>query len=90
VGSYILDGTDRAVPRASGLDVLDLSMSKRIRHGVDVTFAIDNLNNKPYYETQNYFVSRVTPSADAVARVHGTPGFPLGVTVGMTFRFGEK
>ena len=90
ISGYILDGTDAAVPLASGLDVVDLSMSKRIRHGMDLNFAIDNLNNKRYWETQNYFESRVSPDDPAIARLHGTPGFPIGVTVGMTFRFGEK
>jgi hypothetical protein len=65
-------------------------MSKRIRHGVDFNFAIDNLNDKHFYETQNYLESRVTPTADAKFRVHGTPGSPIGFTVGMTFRLGEK
>jgi outer membrane receptor protein involved in Fe transport len=90
ISGYILDGADASVPLAGGLDVIDLSMSKRIRHGMDLNFAIDNLNNKRYWETQNYFESRVTPDDPSIARVHGTPGFPIGVTVGMTFRFGEK
>jgi outer membrane receptor protein involved in Fe transport len=89
---YILDGTNpsSAISYARGLDVLDLSVSKRIRHGVDFNFAVDNLNNKSYFETQNYFESRVTPTDAAKFRVHGTPGFPIGFTVGMTFRLGEK
>jgi len=33
-------------------------MSRRIRHGVDFNFAIDNLNDKRYWETQNYLESR--------------------------------
>lgn len=90
ISGYILDGSDPTVPRATGLDVMDLSVSKRIRHGVDFNFAVDNLNNKRYWETQNYFESRVTPDAPVIARVHGTPGFPVGFTVGLTFRFGEK
>jgi hypothetical protein len=78
------------VIRASGLDVADLSLSKPIRHGVEFNFAIDNLNNKRYFETQNFLDSRVAPSAPIVARVHGTPGFPIGFTIGVTFRLGEK
>lgn len=93
ISGYILDGADSANPlsHASGLDVLDLSLSKRIRHDLDLNFAIDNLNNKRYWETQNYFVSRL-PGEDqeGIARVHATPGYPVGVTVGLTFRFGEK
>jgi outer membrane receptor protein involved in Fe transport len=73
------------------LDVVDFSLSKRIRHGVDFNIAIDNLNNKKYWETQNYFVSRLPGDPmDGETRVHGTPGFPVGVTAGLTFRLGER
>jgi outer membrane receptor protein involved in Fe transport len=90
ISAYILDGSDVSVPHATGLDVLDFSTSKQIRHGVDLNFAIDNLNNKRYWETQNYLESRVTPTAPVVARVHGTPSYPIGFTLGLTFRLGEK
>jgi outer membrane receptor protein involved in Fe transport len=63
---------------------------KRIKHGLDFNFAIDNLNNKRYWETQNYLESRVTPAADAKFRVHGTPAYPKSFTLGLTFRLGEK
>lgn len=90
IGAYRLDGADPAV-RASGLDVLDLSLSKRIRHGVDFNFAIDNLNNKRYWETQNYFQSQLqTEIIPPAPRIHGTPGSPIGFTVGFTYRLGEK
>ena len=97
IGYYILDQHvivgDRPAPLpplASGLDVVDLSVSKRIRHGVDFNVAVDNLNDKKYWETQNYFVSRLAGEAtEGNARVHATPGFPFGVTVGLTFRFGS-
>jgi len=89
ISAYRLDGLDSAI-RATGLDVVDLSVSKQIRHNIDFNFAIDNMNDKRYYETQNYFESRVTPKAAALNRVHGTPGYPIGFTVGMTFRLGEK
>jgi outer membrane receptor protein involved in Fe transport len=98
IGHYILDQhvmlkdvPAPPPPLAAGLDVVDLSVSKSIRHGVDFNFAIDNLNNKRYWETQNYFVSRL-PSEDSngVARVHATTGYPVGATVGLTFLFGEK
>ena len=88
-GGYRLDGTD-ARPRASGLDVLDFSLSKRVRRWVDFNFAIDNLTNKRYFETQNYFESRLLPGDAAVARIHGTPGYPFGMTAGLTFRFFGK
>ena len=89
VSSYRLDTLNPAI-RATGLDVLDLSASRTIRHNLDLNFSIDNLNNKQFLETQNYLASRVSPSAPIVARVHGTPGYPIGFTAGLTFRFGEK
>jgi outer membrane receptor protein involved in Fe transport len=89
INSYRLDGEDPGV-RASGFDVLDLSMTKRVRRWVDFNLSIDNLADKRYFETQNYFESRVSPGADAIARIHGTPGYPAGVTIGLTFRLGAK
>jgi hypothetical protein len=98
IGHYLLEqhvtigsATAPQPPLASGLDVVDFSLSKRIRHGVDFNIAIDNLNNKKYWETQNYFVSRLPGDPmDGETRVHGTPGFPVGVTAGLTFRLGER
>lgn len=90
VSKYILDGSDPTVPKATGLDVLDLSTSKRIRHGLELNFAIDNVNNKRFYETQNWLESRVTPTSEGKFRVHGTPDYPIGFTVGLTLRLGEK
>jgi outer membrane receptor protein involved in Fe transport len=89
ISAYGLDGLDPLI-RATGLDVVDLSVSKQIRHGIDFNFAIDNLNNKRYWETQNFFESQVTPNAEPRSRIHATPGYPVDVTVGMTFRFGGK
>jgi len=90
ISAYRLDGADPSI-RASGLDVLDLSLSKRIRHGVDFNVAIDNLNNKRYWETQNYFQSQLQTETIAPApRIHGTPGSPIGFMVGFTYRLGEK
>jgi outer membrane receptor protein involved in Fe transport len=88
-GGYRLDAAD-ARPRASGLDVLDFSLTKRVGRRVDFNFAIDNLTNKRYFETQNYFESRLRPGDPAALRIHGTPGYPLGVTAGLTFRFSGK
>lgn len=72
---------------ASGLDVLDFAATKKMRHGLEWNLSIDNLNNKSYYETQNFFNSRVSPSAPVETRVHGTPGYPIGFTAGLTWRF---
>jgi hypothetical protein len=89
VGNYRLDGLDPDL-RASGLDVMDFSITRPVRRGVDLNIAIDNLTGKRYYETQNYFESRVAPLAPVVDRIHGTPGFPRTITVGLTFRLGPK
>jgi outer membrane receptor protein involved in Fe transport len=96
-GHYIMDqhvifeGQPVIPPLASGLDIVDLSVSKRIHHGIDFNVAIDNLNNKRYWETQNFLISRLqNDGPDGNTRVHATPGYPVGVTVGLTFRFGEK
>ena len=87
--NYRLDPLDAAI-RAAGLDVIDLSISKRVRRFMDINLAIDNLFNKRFFETQNYFESRIRPSEDAVARIHGTPGYPFSFTFGLTLRFSEK
>ena len=78
--------TNSAQTHASGLDVLDLAASKKLVHGLEWNFSVDNLNNKRYYETQNFFDSRINPAAPAQARVHGTPGYPVGFTMGLTWR----
>ena len=87
--NYRLDPLDAGI-RAAGLDVIDLGLSKRIRRFMEVNLAIDNLFNKRYFETQNYFESRIRPSDDALARIHGTPGYPFSITLGVTLRFSEK
>ena len=89
IGNYRLDGMDPTI-RASGLDVLDLAATKQLRRWVDFNFDIDNLTDKAYYETQNYFLSRVQPTAPAVPRIHGTPGYPVAVTLGATFHLFSK
>ena len=89
IGNYRLDGEDARI-RASGLTVIDFSMLRRIRPWIDFNFSIDNLTNKQYYETQNYFESRLRPGDPIVARIHATPGFPIGATVGLTFHVSAK
>ncbi len=89
INSYRLDGEDPGL-RASGFDVLDLSVTKRIRRWIDFNLSIDNLTDKRYFETQNYFESRVSPGAEVISRIHATPGYPIGVTAGLTFRLGAK
>jgi outer membrane receptor protein involved in Fe transport len=87
--SYRLDPLDAGV-RAAGLDVIDFGVNKRLRRSVELNLAVDNLFNKRYFETQNYFESRLRPDDEPAERIHATPGFPFGVTVGVTFRFGGK
>ncbi len=89
VGNYRLDGEDASV-RASGLDVVDLSVNKRLRRWVDANFSVDNLFNKRYFETQNYFESRARPGDPVLARIHATPGYPFGATFGLTFHLFNK
>jgi outer membrane receptor protein involved in Fe transport len=79
--------TNSVQTHASGLDVLDFAASKKLVHGLEWNLSVDNLNNKRYYETQNFFDSRVSPTVHVEARVHGTPGYPVGFTTGLTWRF---
>jgi hypothetical protein len=51
---------------------------------------MDNLLNRNFYETQNYLESRVSPTAPIVARIHGTPGYPLTIVAGITLRLRER
>jgi len=89
ISNYRLDGEDPSI-RASGLDVIDFHLAKRIRHWLELNMSVDNLTDKHYFETQNFFESRVRPGGPVVERIHATPGYPIGLTVGLTFRFGEK
>jgi TonB dependent receptor/TonB-dependent Receptor Plug Domain len=89
IGNYRIDGLDPSL-RASGLTVVDFSMLRQIRRWVDFNFSVDNLTNKTYYETQNYLESRLRPGDPVIARIHGTPGYPIGFTAGLTFRLAGK
>jgi len=89
INHYRLDGEDPSIV-ASGHTVFDMGVARQIRRGVELNFSVDNLTNRDYYETQNYFDSRVAPWAPVVGRIHGTPGYPLTAVVGVTFRLGGK
>jgi outer membrane receptor protein involved in Fe transport len=89
ISSYRLDGETPHI-RASGHDVLDFYMSKQLNRWMDLNLGLDNLTNKRYYETQNYFESRISPEAMAIHRIHATPGYPMTLTIGLTFRFFGK
>jgi len=89
INHYRLDGEDPSIV-ASGHTVFDAAVTRRIGRGIEFNVSVDNLTDRSYYETQNYFVSQVTPLALPVARIHGTPGYPLAVVAGMTFRLRSK
>ena len=89
VNHYRLDGEDPSI-LATGLTVFDVGIARQIRRGVEFNVSFDNLTNRDYYETQNYFDSRVTPDAPAIGRIHATPGYPFTVVAGLTFRLRGK
>lgn len=89
ISSYRLDGEDPSI-KAAGHDVVDLYLTKRLKKWLDLNFSIDNVLNKKYFETQNFFESRISPDADVASRIHATPGYPFTVSAGFTFRFGAK
>jgi len=89
INHYRLDGENPSIV-ASGNTVWDFGLSRRITRGVEFNFTVDNLTNKAYYETQNYFESRLTPAMNPAYRIHGTPGYPLTVMAGLTFRLKGK
>jgi outer membrane receptor protein involved in Fe transport len=78
---------DSARTNAGGLDVIDFAATKKLFRGLEWNLSVDNLNNKRYYETQNYHDSRLSPTSLVEARVHGTPGYLVGFITGLTWRF---
>ncbi|MDX2041365.1 MAG: TonB-dependent receptor [Acidobacteriota bacterium] len=89
ISNYRLDGEDPSI-RAAGFDVIDLSVTKRLNRRVELNLSVDNLTDKRYFETQNFFESRLAPGAPVVSRIHATPGYPLTITAGVTLRLGGK
>ena len=89
INHYRLDGEDPSV-LASGHTVFDLGLSKRLTRRMELSLSVDNLTNRDYYETQNYFESRVTPDAPVKTRIHATPAYPLTAVIGLTLRFGGR
>ena len=89
INHYRLDGDDAAIT-AQGNTVFDFGVTRRLNHRAELSFALDNLLDRRYYETQNYFESRATPGAPAVARIHGTPGYPVAAVLGITMHLGGK
>jgi len=89
ISNYRLDGEDAGV-RASGHDVVDLSVSRLFKRRIELNLNIDNLFDKRYFETQNFYESRTRAGDPILSRIHATPGYSIGVTGGVTIRFGEK
>jgi outer membrane receptor protein involved in Fe transport len=89
INHYRLDGVDSSIV-ATGHAVLDLGIARQLNHTVELNFSVDNLTNRDYWETQNYFESRIAPDAFAIARIHVTPAYPLTAVAGVTLRFGGK
>ena len=77
------------VSYAAGQTVFDFALSRRITRNVEFNLAVDNLFDRDYWEMQNLFESRLL-GQDPIERIHGTPGYPTTVVVGLTFRFGGK
>jgi outer membrane receptor protein involved in Fe transport len=88
INHYRLSGSDNSIV-ASGHTVFDFGVSRRIRRGVDFNLTIDNLFNREYYETQNYYESRL-PQKDPIFRIHGTPGYGRTVMAGINLRLRGK
>ncbi len=100
ISSYRVVAEDPAI-RAFSYDVVDFSISKRLKKWVDVNFSIDNILNKTYNETQQYHESRlrtdfpigVEPETGRdiyPSRFHITPGYGTVFNIGVTFRIGAK
>lgn len=89
INHFRLDGNNPSV-LASGHTVFDLGLSRRLRRGVELNLSFDNLTNRDYYETQNFFESRVAPDAPIVGRIHGTAGYPLTAAIGLSFHLRGK
>ena len=89
ISNYRLDAEDASI-KAAGNDVVDFSLSKHLRKWVDLNFSVDNLLNKKYFETQNYFESRSCPACAILPRIHATPGYGTTFNIGLTFRFWAK
>ncbi len=89
ISRYRLDGEDPSIT-ASGNDVADLAVSRPVTKWMKVNLAVDNLLNKRYFETQNFFESRTCQDCEVVSRIHATPGYPFSISLGVTLSFGRK
>ena len=85
---FVVEGMER-VRAAAGDQPLPAARRGRVRRGVELSVGVDNPTNRAYYETQNYFESRLAGQAPRY-RIHGTPGYPVTVMAGLTVRLGGK
>src|SRR4029077_8521706 len=53
---YRLRGDDPSIV-ASGLTVFDFGMARKINRRLELNLSLDNLFNRDYYKTQNFFES---------------------------------
>ncbi len=80
---------DSSTTLAAGHTVFDLAVSRRINPTVELYFAADNLFDREYWETQNFFESRL-PGQGPVERIHATPTYGRAVVAGITLHLGGK
>ena len=88
INHYRLDGLDPAV-LAMGHTVFDLAVARPIHRNVVLNFALDNIFDRDYWETQNYFESRLRGQPPRW-RVHATPGYGRTIAAGLTIKLGGK
>lgn len=74
---------------APGHTVTDVSLSRKLYKGIELNFAIDNIFDKTYYETVDYYASRLK-GQPSIERFHATPGYPITFIGGITFRLWNK
>ena len=88
INRYRLDSFDPSIA-AAGHVVWDAGVARRVRRGVEFNVTVDNILNRSYWETQNYYESRL-PGQLPMSRIHATPGYPVTVMAGITVRsFGK-
>lgn len=88
INHYRLDGEDPSI-QAAGHVVFDAAISRDVTHQVSLNLAVDNVLNRDYWETQNYFTSRLAGQGP-MDRIHASPGYGRTVVLGVTLRFGAK
>lgn len=89
INRYILNGEGNGGARVPGHTVWDFSASRSINRYFDLNIAVDNLLDKSFYETFEMYTSALR-GQDPLERVHGTPGYPRTVMVGVTIHLFPK